>query len=212
MDDMLSISAIEPQKKKKDRYNIYSDGEYICSLGADSIVVFGIKEGMQISEAELKRAVNADNTQYAFDSAVNLLSFKMRTKKEMKDKLTEKKIDEDAIDKAIEKLESYGYIDDIKYASLFVESAVSEANYGKKVVEYKLKQRGISDEISARAMQIYTDEAEIEIAQRHYEALYAKYIKEEKNKRRTKIYSNLLRRGFSYDVISSVISEGNGFE
>ena len=212
MDEMITISAVEPQKRKKDRYNIFAGGDYICSLGAESIVVFGIKEGVQIDIEKLNNAVEADNTQYAFDSAVNLLSFKMRTKKEIFDKLLDKKIDEEAVKKAVAKLEDYGYIDDEKYAVLFVESAVSEARYGKKVVEYKLKQKGISDDIIDKAILIFNEDLERQTASKHYSMLKSKYKKEEPMKRKSKIYSNMARRGFSYDIINSLIAEDDGFE
>ena len=212
MDEMITISAVEPQKRKKDRYNIYAGGEYLCSLDAQSLVVFGIKEGAQIDIEKLKNAVEADNTQYAFDSAVNLLSFKMRTKKEIYNKLLDKKIDEDAVEKAIKKLEDYGYINDEEYAVLFVQSAVSEARYGKKVVEYKLKQKGISDDIIDKTMLIFNQDEERGIASKHYWTLKEKYKKEEPMKRKSKIYSNMARRGFSYDIINSLIAEDDGFE
>ncbi len=212
MDEMITISAVEPQKRKKDRYNIYAGGEYLCSLSAQSLVVFGIKEGKQIDIEKLKNAVEADNTQYAFDSAVNLLSFKMRTKKEITDKLLDKKIDEEAVKKAIKKLEDYGYLNDEEYAVLFVQSAVSEARYGRKVVEYKLKQKGIGDDIIDKTMLIFNEDEEREIASKHYWTLKEKYKKEEQMKRKSKIYSNMARRGFSYDIINSLIAEDDGFE
>ncbi len=212
MDEIIIISAVEPQKKKKDRYNIYAGGDYICSLGAESIVVFGIKEGAEIDIENLRNAVDADNTQYAFDSAVNLLSFKMRTKKEIRDKLLLKKIDGEAVEKAIKKLESYGYIDDKKYAELFVESAVSEARYGKKVVEYKLKQKGIDEGNIEKAMEKFSEDKERETASGYYLTLKAKYAGEEAMKRRSKIYSNMARRGFTYDIINSLITEDDSYE
>ena len=212
MDEKILISAVEPQKRKKDRYNIYSDGEYVCSLGAESIVIYGIKQGTQIKEEKLKNAIEADNMQYAFDSAVSLLSFRMRTKKEIRDKLAEKKIDANAVEKAIDKLAGYGYIDDEKYAVLFIESAVSEAKYGRKVIEYKLRQKGISDDNIEKAMQLYPDDAEKQAASVYYKTLMRKYSNEEPKKKRSKIYSNLARRGFSYDVINSLITGDDDFE
>ena len=104
MESNYVISALEPQKKKKDRYNVFIDGEYFCSLSADSCIVFDIKPGREIEEDELKRAVLSDNTQYAFDCAISLISFKMRTKAELTEKLIGRKIDEQAIEAAREKL------------------------------------------------------------------------------------------------------------
>lgn len=212
MKNEILVTSIEPQKKKKLRYNLYSEGEYICSLSADSLVKFGIKQGALISENELKEAVEADNSQYAFDSAANLLSFKMRTKTELRDKLLSKRIEENAVDCAIDKLESYGYINDKLYAKEFVDSAVLASRYGRKVVEFKLKQKGIDDDTIAEALQHYTDDEESRIAKLQLERLLKKYDGEDKGKSRQKIYSTLTRRGFSFDIINSVLSEDVDFD
>lgn len=212
MDNQFVITAIELQKKKKDRYNIYIDGEYGCSLGAESVVVFKVKEGSTISEDELKKAIRTDNTKYAFDSAVNLLSYKMRTKNEIREKLLLKKIDEDAIEDALLKLESYGYVNDSTYAKEFVASSVASGRYGSKVIEHKLKQKGITDDIIGTALDEYTEDNEREIAAKQMVSLEKKYCGEDKRKGRQKIYSTLLRRGFSYDVINSVLAEDDDFE
>jgi len=212
MENEFVITAIEQQKRKKDRYNIYTDGEYNCSLSAESIVVFGIKEGGAVGEDELIRAVKADNTQYAFDSAVNLISYKMRSKKELRDKLAAKKIDEAAIESAIEKLENYGYVNDHTYAKEFVQSSITGGRYGSKVIEYKLKQKGIDDDVIAYAMEEFVQEHELVIAKQQLSALKKKYSSLDKRKARQKIYAALLRRGFGSDIISTVLSGEEDFE
>lgn len=204
---MYVISALEPQKKKQNRYNVFIDGEYACSLGADSCVVFDIKAGKQISEEELKRAVMSDNTQYAFDSAVNLISFKMRTHGEIVEKLLNRKIDEQAIEAALEKLENYGYVNDKDYATEYVRSAMLSGRYGKRVIEFKMKQKGIDEDVLDQALQIYTPDAEKQMAKNQLVSLTKKYRDEEEYKKRRKIFSSLARRGFDYDIINTLLSE-----
>ncbi|MBT3318746.1 MAG: hypothetical protein HN948_03760 [Clostridia bacterium] len=207
MDNTYVISALEPQKKKKDRYNVYIDGEYSCSLSADSCVVFDIKPGKQIAEDELKRAVMSDNTQFAFDSAISLLSFKMRTRAELTHKLIAKKIDEQAVDAAMQKLDKYGYVNDVEYANEYVQSAIKAGRYGRKVIAYKLKQKGIDDDTLEEVMQALSGKEEKQAAKKHLLSLNKKYQNEDAYKKRTKIFSALARRGFDYDIINTILSE-----
>ena len=209
MEDMCVISALEPQKKKQNRYNVFIDGEYACSLSADSCVVFDIKAGKQICEDELKQAVMSDNTQYAFDSAVNLISFKMRTRSEIFEKLLNRKIDEQAIEAALEKLENYGYVNDRDYAAEYVRSAMNSGRYGKRVIEFKMKQKGIDDDVIEQALQIYTPDEEKQMARKLLVSLRRKYQDEDDFKKRRKIFSGLARRGFDYDIINTLLSEEN---
>jgi regulatory protein len=207
MDNAYLISALEPQKKKKDRYNVYIDGEYSCSLSADSCVVFDIKTGRQIAEDELKRAVMSDNTQFAFDSAISLLSFKMRTRAELTEKLIGRKIDEKAIEAALKKLDKYGYVNDVEYANEYVQSAIRAGRYGRTVIAYKLKKKGIDEHTLEDAMRALTGELEKQAAKKQLMSLYKKYQNVDAYKKRTKIFATLARRGFDYDIINTILAE-----
>ncbi len=209
MESKYVISALEPQKKKKDRYNIFIDGEYACSLSADSCVVFDIKPGREIGEDELKHAVMRDNTQFAFDSAISLLSFRMRTKAELTEKLAGRKIDEQAIEAAMTKLAHYGYVNDESYADEYVQSAVAAGRYGRKVIAYKLKQKEIDKYTIEIVMQSFSSEEEKKAAKKQFVSLIKKYKNEDAYKKRTKIFAALARRGFDYDIINTLFSEEN---
>jgi regulatory protein len=221
MEDKYLISAVAPQKKKKDRYNIYIDGEYAASLGAEACAVFGIRAGAEIAPDKLHDAVREDNRRYAFDSAIAMLARKRYARAEIVSRLTEKGIDSDAIDTAIDMLAGYGYIDDAAYANDYVESAITAGRYGRKVVAYKLRQKGVDDDIVDSAMAAYTDDIEHDIAARQVSALRAQHTgghsaeaglrRGLQNDARQKIYATLARRGFSYDIISSLLAGDNDF-
>jgi len=206
---MLYISGVEPQKRKKDRYNVFVDGEFAAALGAETLVVYGIKAGSEIAEETLAEAVLRDNTQYAFDSALTLLSHKMRTRSELEKRLTDRGIDPGAVDAAMQKLISYGYVDDEAYARSFVESAVLAAKDGPKAVRHKLKQKGLDNRVIDTAMQAYDNDTEKQIAASHLETLKKRYAGDDKQRQKT--YAALSRRGFGYDVISSLLSGEDEF-
>lgn len=210
MEKELFITDVQPQKKKKDRYNIFIDGEYAASLGAETCVLYNIKQGQTVVEDDLKTAVCEDNTKYAFDSAANLLAHKMRTKSELVKRLKEKGIGSDAISAAIEKLAGYGYVDDSAYAKEYVESAVTAAKLGRRTVEYRLKEKGVDDDIIADALLTYTYETEKDIAKKNIETLMLRYRNDDAPTRRRKISQALARHGFDYDIINALLSGDDG--
>ncbi|MGE5494646.1 MAG: RecX family transcriptional regulator [Burkholderiales bacterium] len=194
------ITAVEPQKKNKERYNIFVDGEYFASLGAESCAVYGVKSGETISEEKLAEAVKRDNERYAFDATAKYLEYGMRTKREVECRLADKNIGADAIAAAIEKLESYGYIDDFAYAREYVQSAMAQGK-SRRAAEYALKEKGIERNAAAEAMSAYSCDDEMRIAKK-----LAQDLKRQKKDRR-QAYAALARRGFDYDIISAVLSE-----
>ncbi len=199
MENIL-VTEVEPQQKKKDRYNIYVGGEYYASLGAEACAVFGVQSGGEISEEKLKEAIASDNERYAFDSAVAILARGMRTRKEIETRLLEKNIDADAIDAAIAKLEGYGYINDAKYAEEFVQSAIRSGK-PRRAAEYALREKGIERIVIENALAVYTREVEEETAKKTVETL----LRSGKDKKQ--IWAALARRGFDYDIIGSCLSE-----
>ncbi len=211
MEDKSVVSAVEPQKKNKNRYNVFVDGEYTASLGAEALVTFGIREGAAVDMETLKEAVSRDNAQYAFDSAVKLIAHKMRTRAELKDRLTERGIDEAAVEDALDKLASYGYVDDAAFAGEYVRSAMQTGRWGRKAVEYRLKDKGIESNVIDEALKEYTEEDEKRIARKQLQAAAGRLKGVEARKARQKEYAALARHGFDYGVISELLeAEASG--
>ena len=205
------VSAVEPQKKNKNRYNVYLDGEYAASLGAEALVTFGIREGAAVDLNTLKEAVSRDNAQYAFDSAAKLIAHKMRTRAELKERLIERGIDEAAVDGAMDKLASYGYVDDAAFAGEYVRSAMQTGRWGRKAVEYRLKEKGIAQSVIDDALMEYTEEDEKRIARKQLQAAAGRLRGVEARKARQKEYAALARHGFDYSVISELLeAEASG--
>jgi len=208
MEELLIITAIEPQKRKKDRYNIYADGEYVASLGAEAIVKAGIRAGAPISQKALDDAVLADNVQYAFDSAVGLLAHGMRTRGELEQRLRGRGIADEAIAPAMDKLAAYGYVDDMAYAQDFVRSDIASGRWGRAAVAHRLREKRLPREIIEQAMLAYTEEEERENARRQLESIKSKSAGD-KRQMRQKAYAALARRGFSSDIINDLFSEAD---
>lgn len=207
MEEKCVISAVEPQKKRRDRYNIYVDGEYSASLGAETLVTFGIRVGTAIELGMLKEAVSKDNAQYAFDSAAKLISHKMRTRSELADRLKERGIEEQAVEIALDKLASYGYVDDMAYAKEYVQSAVLTGRWGRRAVEYRLKEKGLEQGVIDEAMEQYTEDDEKDIVRKQLQAAVSRLKNDDVRKQRQKIYAALARHGFDFGVISALLSE-----
>ena len=201
----MRIDEIQPQKRKKDRYNLYADGQYVASLGAEALVTHGIRAGAEISASVLREAVEKDNAAYAFDCAAATLAHGMRTRSELSRKLKDRGIDEAAVETALDKLESYGYVNDATYAAEYVRSAMEAGRLGRMAVEYKLKEKGVPTAIVKEAMEAYDEEDEREIAQRQL----ARLVRDgDLKEQRRRITATLIRHGFAYGVIASLFSEG----
>lgn len=205
---MAVITKIEEQKNKK-RVNIFVDDAFFCGLNKETAVVFRLKVGNAIDETTLKQAVFESEVKSAFEKGADYITSRMHSKKELFDKLLKKGFEKQVIEKAIYRLEEYHYVDDFLFAKQFREQ---NAKYSKKMLENKLKQKGVSSDIIHEIIGDKTDDDEIELC-KNLALKYAKSKDLQKEGAIQKMYASLARKGFSFDVIKrackSIISEND---
>ena len=138
-----------------------------------------------------------------FDRAVNLLTYKPRSIKELRDRLLEKIwTNQEIVDGVIEKLKSYGYLDDLQFAKSFAASKVRQKPIGKKRLRMDLMKKRLDKETIEKTLEATFEETpEDEIIDRAIaKRLRIKGKPEDQNEKK-KFYDHLLRLGFSYDIV-----------
>ena len=101
---MAVITKIEEQKNKK-RVNIFVDNAFFCGLNKETAILFRLKENSEIDENTLKNAIFESEVKSAFEKAIDYISSRIHTKKELFDKLFKKGFEKKVVDSAIFKLE-----------------------------------------------------------------------------------------------------------
>jgi regulatory protein len=140
--------------------------------------------------------------------AVKLLAAKPRPVEELRERLLEKLwTDEAIVDRVVEKLKEYGYLDDEKYAGDLALSKLRQKPQGKRRLKQALSQKKLSRENVETALQSAfekmpeTDLIEAAIEKR----IRVKGIPQTREDVK-KFYDHLLRLGFEYDLIRSRMS------
>lgn len=145
-----------------------------------------------------------------YNLTLRFLSFRPRSKKEVSDYLKRKKADPLLINKIINKLEEYNFINDEEFAKWWIEQRTVFKPRSSRLIKMELRQKGISNEIIES--EIFSSEAglifnEIERAKKIVESKIYKYKGLPRQEIFRKLGGLLVRRGFSYDVIKQSIDE-----
>lgn len=140
----------------------------------------------------------------ALDRALTLLEYRARSAQEMRRALMQREFPEDVADEVVARLRELGYIDDAAYARALVSSTIQKGS-GSRRARYALMQRGVPDDVSAEALEEVDEEAEFSAALARGEKLWARYGDLPAREKKMKVSRSLAGRGFSYDVISSVL-------
>lgn len=204
---MKTITSIEPQKKYKNRYNLYIDGCFYMGINEDIIIKNFLSVGMEVSDDFIEDIIRTEEYSKAFNSAINKLSFRARSKREIEKILQEKGYDGDIIKSTIQKLEKYQYLDDVAFATAFIKDKQNFKKAGKGLLKQELYYKGVDKKIINRLLtENITDEGEYE---RALELAQNKNLsfrtKDDKNSRYRKLSGLLARKGYSFDIISKVI-------
>lgn len=169
----------------------------IESLGWKSETKDILKELMEIEDAECKNCVS---------KALSLLLSNERTEKNLSDKLYAKGYSQKAIDYSIQYAKAYGYLDDRRYATNYIYC--NKLKRSRLELKYKLRDRGVPDDIIGEAMLEYTTEDErIALKAILEKKLSGKVISDVSKKDKDKMVASLSRKGFSTGMVISLLEE-----
>lgn len=199
----MIITKIQPQKNDK-RVNIYIDGEFAFGLMLETQYKYNLKEGMDIDIDFIETVLLEEEQLKAKNIALNFLTHRKRTAKEITDKLKEKGFEESIVEKTLDYLINYGLVDDKDYANSFVKDKVKLNKHGPQRIKYDLYRKGISQEIIEEVL-MKDDEypRALELAKKKMSS----YKNDDRDKIYRKLGGFLQRRGYSYDCISKVLKE-----
>lgn len=135
----------------------------------------------------------------AMDTALNYLTYRMRSESEIRTKLKQKGFSEEDTDGTISKLREYGYVDDRAFAAELVRSKRCGKPTGRRLLKQLLYKSGLDNDIIEYALLSYTEDEEQEACDMLFEKLLAS--KGNDKNAHAKIQRALLQRGFNYDII-----------
>jgi regulatory protein len=205
---MSLITALEPQKKKKNRLNLYLDGEFVCGISAEAVLRHNLKAGDCLPPKIRDRIIEEEDLERHLNQAYRLLSYRPRTSKEIKIYLGRKGTPELLIEKVMVRLEEQGLVDDHQFARWWIEQRLQFRPKGVMVLKSELLQKGIERQVVDEVLANYESQihslAVIErLAQkavRHYPGLNQK-------EKRLRLYQYLARRGFPIGLIKTTVDK-----
>ena len=205
------IIDIQVQKRRKNRRSIFLDDGSVFGISEDVFFSIPVQIGDTLTDRELDNILVADNQQKILDFALNLLSYRMRSKVELMHRLKRKKFNEDGIYSVMEKLETKGYIDDQKFALAFAREKVRRKLIGPMALRSEFSVHMLDPDILEYTLKKTYDEfpehnlMDQLLKKRKVPMNKPLDIKEKKN-----AVNTLRNKGFSWDRIQEIlVKRGN---
>lgn len=202
---MAKITKLEVQQRNKERVNIYIDDNFFLGVNAEIVYDLNLKKGDEVDEDKLKSLIDKEGLSKAKNKAMSILNRTAISEKKLREKLSD--YSDEIVDEVINKLKDYGFINDKDLARRIANDNSNISRFGKNKIRQNLYRKGISKDDIDEAVE------EIDSNEQYENALYLarKRYKNLKGEDNRKVYQKLTQhlayKGFSYDIIKSVIQE-----
>src|SRR5258706_2943787 len=196
----MRITTLEPQANNPERINLYVDGRFLLGVSAAIVLQMELQLGQELLPDQLELLRREEAEQRAVDRALNYLSFRPRSREEVRRYLRRKETPPDIIEAALARLDRLDFVNDRAFASFWIENREQFNPRGAHALKNELRMKGVEREV---VDELVNDEQDEELALRagRRKALslinipdmdYATF--------RNRLGSFLQRRGFGYEV------------
>lgn len=146
----------------------------------------------------------------AYEYALDLLSARGYTIRNLRRKLIQKEFDADEVTAAVERLLAAGLLDDGRYAREYVRQKLTTGGSSVRRVRLELAKKGVAGEEISAAVEAVMEEEPVDIA-RSIDAAVKKKLASmgslEPSVKRRRLFGFLARRGFEIADISRSLDE-----
>lgn len=212
---MPQITAIESQKRKSGRFNIFLDGKFAFGISESVLVEKNLKIGKALTLVQVTQIINREELSKLTDLTIRFLNYRQRSEEEVRNYLAKKiALRQDLkfaqaknshqIDLIINKLKKLKFLNDFEFTKWYIASRARSRPRGNRLIVQELKSKGIDQDIIQALLAASTDEKKLAIA-----ALSKKIDKWHNLSPpdlKKKSYRYLASRGFDFETIKETVA------
>lgn len=205
---MPIVTKIVEQKRRANRRNIFLDGKFAFGLSDNVVARFRLREGMNLSEAQVKEIAEGEVRQECLDCGLKFLGSRLHSRAELRRKLLRREFGDAIVDAVLDDLTRLGYLDDARFAKTRALSAAEHKHHGRRRAFMELLKAGVKKEVADAALDDVYEQTDSLAAARELARKKATSLKRlDPTVARRRLAGMLGRRGFDYETIKPVIDE-----
>ena len=192
---MKKVTAVVPLDKRRSK--VFVDEEAAFVLYKGELRRYRIEEGEELSEEQHGRILEEVLMKRGKERALYLLKDRDRTEAEIRKKLKEGFYPQQVIDRTMDFLKEYGFVDDLEFGRRYIEVYGNQRS--RKRLEFDLQQKGLKQE----QIRMLLETGEV-CEDSQIQAFLRKkgYVPENTSpSERAKLIAALARKGFSYEAV-----------
>lgn len=202
----MKVVRVDPPHGRDGHQRVVFDRGVTIRLRPDDITALGLQPGIVLDDTAGREIRRRAERALAVGIANRLLAVRLRSRRELEDRLHRRGISADILASVIADLERHGFIDDRRFAEAWVRTRRALLPSGRIRLQYELARKGVArDAVTQVLGGGGGDEAELALAvaqgrMRRYRGLQPEVVYR-------RLGGMLQRRGFSSGVVSRVLRQ-----
>ncbi len=216
------ITRIQSLRPRGLKVLIHTDCDEPFEVTLEALERNRLGVGDPLPEAPRHLLLNDDADVRVREAALNLLSYRMRTRSELKRRLRQKDFRPARIDLCLDQLEAKGFLNDEAAAAAFIRDRLRHRPRGKARLSSELRSKGLdADTVNRVINDVFENEGTDDLLlarqvaegwlrrqnQDTVKTLADTAHSQSREKVRRRLYGHLTRRGFRGDALRTAIEE-----
>lgn len=204
-----NISGITVQKKNKERYSIFVDGDFLLGVHEQTLLEYNLKEGIEITPSLFKKLQREEGRFAVKSYLMGLLSRRDHSRQELMNKALQKDYAPETITDVLDELQEKDYISDTQFALKYASEKSRKNNWGPAKVKAHLYKKGIKRKTIEKCTKKAFEDEDFEETFIHLiSKRKRRFLKEEHPlKRKKKVIDHLARKGYTSTSIYNCIDK-----
>ncbi|KPK23224.1 MAG: hypothetical protein AMJ70_04020 [Dehalococcoidia bacterium SG8_51_3] len=201
---MSKITDLRTGKGRDKRLNIFLDGRFAFSLGAEVAERENLQVGQELSSNQIESLTGSDEVQRCLEAAYRYLGYRPRSESEIRERMQRRGFAAETIDAVVIRLGEQALLDDEAFARFWKENRDSFRPRSRWLTGLELRRMGVGNSVIDQVVAGIDDEenayrAALQKTRHGTPADYQSF--------RHRLGDYLRRRGFNYEVISHTLEK-----
>jgi regulatory protein len=189
---------------------VHLDGVPTLELSDWTIGKYGLHTGDDLDDLTVDKIKSTEAETQAKNIAINYLSYRQRSSKEVMDHLTKKGFSRECSEAVTSQLKSVQMVNDLEFARAFVRDRLKRKPTGKALLRMQLLAKGITSSITDMVLaELISPQGQqasaLQAAKRKIQITQFSKRNLDEEKQRKRLLDFLLRRGFSFEIALKTI-------
>jgi regulatory protein len=201
----MRITALEPQMNNPERINLFVDGRFLMGINAAIVLQMELKLEEELLPDQLEQLRSEEVEQQAVDRALNFLSYRPRSREEVRRYLRRKETSPEIIETALARLDRLDFINDRTFAGFWIDSRENFSPRGARALKNELRMKGVERDVVDELVHDDQDEERALRAGRKKAMSLVNIPNIDYATFRNRLGSFLQRRGFGYQIVTKTV-------